>query len=91
MRAIVLLLGMIVPATGTAAVIGYTPGPTGRLDLHDSTEICVGGARYAEWLPATGGAVRGCWLVGNGSVRVVFLDGDVVTVPIGAVLKPSPA
>ena len=89
MKSFVLFLGMIVPATSTAAVIGYTPGTAGRLDLHDTAEICAAPALYAEWRPAAGEPVRGCWLVGGGSVRVVFLDGDVVTVPIGAVLKPA--
>lgn len=89
MKAIVLLLGTFVPFMSTAAVIGYAPGPAGRLELHDAPEMCAAPALYAEWVPSVGDRVRGCWLAAGGQVRAVFLDGDVVTLSVGSFMRPT--
>lgn len=61
----------------------------GRIDLYRDAWQCVGNARRAEFVPSRGDAVHGCWLAAAGDVRIVFLDGDVVQVPIGVFAPPK--
>ncbi len=73
-----------------AALVGFVPDVDGsRIDLYTEAGMCVGAARRAEWVPRQGARVGGCWLLRDGVVVVVFLDGDVAVVLVQAV-KPAP-
>lgn len=90
MRALaVLLLAFALPAY--AGHVGTVEGPYGRIDLFDDLGVCLAPAKRAEFVDPKGRIVPGCWKISPGAdlVSVVFLDGDISLVPIGAIKKPA--
>ena len=59
--------------------------PSGSaITLFTEKRMCVGAARYAEFLEGAGPAVAGCWVPGPGFIALVFFDGDTAQVPMAA-------
>jgi hypothetical protein len=80
-----LLLGAALAAlapSGLAKIVAEAPLDGGAVVLlHDQAGPCVGGALLAQFVAADGVITPGCWVKRPGHVAIVFLDGDVGTVP----------
>lgn len=89
-----LLIACLAAAPAHAAVIGIVEAGGGAvIELHDTAGACVGGALsavYRQALPSQV-TVPGCWVMGQTSMMVAFMDGDAVHIPAAAVRKPTPA
>jgi hypothetical protein len=73
-----------------AAVVAVLQTTAGTILIHDVHGPCLENARLAEFLSADATRkIPGCYLVGGGDIRIVFLDGDVVEIPIQALRKPT--
>lgn len=88
MKRLVMLLPLTLAHLAHAAVIAVAAEGSVRLELHDTAGPCVGAARHAVF---TDGAQRvpGCWVAREGTVHVVFLDGDRASVPVNLFRKPE--
>ena len=92
-KAAVLAACLIVASTAHAELIGIVDAGRGTLiELHDTAGPCVGGALHAVYRQALPSQVTvpGCWVMGQGSVRVAFLAADTAIIPVAAVRKPTP-
>lgn len=87
-RSISIALALLA-CTAQAKVIGVVDANGARIELHDEPGQCVGGAMRAEYIARDGSRVPGCWTQRRPDlVGVVFMDGDVATVPIEAIRPP---
>lgn len=83
------ILPLLIASPAQAAIIGVVPMEDARLLLHDEQRVCVGQARYAEYVARDGGKVGGCWVFGGGMIGIAFFDGDTGRVPVDRVKKPD--
>ena len=71
-------------------MIGVAPGPRGvSIDFHNTQGPCLGDAMMAVFSSPDGTKIPGCYLTTERAVRIVFLDGDVLVLPISAVKRPT--
>lgn len=84
-----LFLAFSMPARAADAPkpVATTPGQGAKVLLFDVAGPCVGAARLAEHVDRAGKKTPGCWITDGTAVQVAFLDGEVVTLPVGA-FKP---
>ena len=88
MKHIVLCIALLaLPAQGKIALT--VQSEAGKIDLHDEPGICLGDAMRAEFVTPAGAVTPGCWTVKGTAVFVVFLDGDVARIPVGALKAPT--
>ncbi len=87
------LIACLATALAHAEVVGVVDAGRGTvIELHDTAGPCVGGALHAVYrhaLPSQA-TVPGCWVMGQGAVRVAFMDADTAIIPVAAVRKPTP-
>lgn len=76
--------------SATAAIKAQADMPGGAMVLlHDEAGPCVAGALLAQYIAADGTVTPGCWVTRPGHVAIVFLDGDVGAIPLGALKPPK--
>lgn len=98
-KLVLLLAAMLLPVLlalaatpAHAASVAFVVTPDGsRIELHDERGPCEGQALRAVHVTAAGHRTSGCWVLGDGNVTVLFLDGDLARIPVGALRKPAPA
>jgi hypothetical protein len=56
---------------------------------NDAGPICIGPAKRAELVAIDGGRIGACWVPRQNSLAVVFFDGDIGAVPVGALKPPK--
>ena len=89
MRASLLMLALFAAPALPAPMLTATNAEGESITLHDEDGPCVGEAKFAVWQsPDKRKAVPGCYVIDGPVVRVVFLDGDMMRVPLGALKKP---
>ena len=78
-----------VSSIASAQIAAVAKGDDGaRVELWKDQRICVGDARYAVYRhKAT--TIEGCWLSNGPAIRIVFLDGDVLVIPVQAFEQPD--
>ena len=87
-RAAVLLLACAAAHAALPEMTADAPGG-GRVDLYTEAGPCMGDARRAEYVPANGPAVPGCWVLIGTVVGVVYFDADTGQIPVAAFKKPK--
>lgn len=70
-------------------ILGTVDSPPGRIELNSEAGPCLGNARSAAYVAADGSRIPGCWIHGQGGLFVVFMDGEIARIPIGAVKPPT--
>lgn len=90
MKAALLALLALLALPVQADVIGDVQSSAGRIELHaERGPACMEPARHAVFVGRHGAQVPGCWTLRDGSVLVVFFDGDVAQIPVQAIRKPT--
>lgn len=69
-------------ASHAEVIVRFVQTPEGRIDLYADQGPCRAEVKRAEYVPAKGDPVPGCWVVRRTMVSIVFLDGDIAQVPI---------
>lgn len=89
---LIFALALCVASTGVSAKVVAFVGDTRaeRILLHSTRGLCTVKALRAQFVDKKGRYTEGCWkVVDEGNIQVVFLDGDVVRVPMSAFKKPE--
>lgn len=90
MRTLVAVAFASASALSQAGIIGVVDDAEGhRLEFHDVAGVCVGDARYFEYIRADQVKVPGCYVVRAGLAQMVFFDGDIGVVPVSAIQRPK--
>ena len=86
------LLVLLAAAHAQAAILAEAPMEGDAVVyLHDVAGPCLGDAKLAEYITAAGERTPGCWVRRADHIAVVFLDGDVGTIPARVLRKPKGA
>lgn len=85
-----LLISLVVNAAPVAEAVGRN---NVRVVLFSETgKICTGVAKRAQFIQADGTKIEGCWKAipnGEGSIQMVFTDGDALVLPMDVFKKPE--
>ena len=85
-----LLMLLFLGSAQAAPILIATSQDGASITLHDEAGPCLGEAKLAVWQSADAKQrIPGCYKVGSQGVYVVFLDGDMATIPLQLLRKPT--
>jgi hypothetical protein len=77
------LVGMALAPSAQAQVLAFAKSGDGAsIVLHEKAGPCMGRARFAEHITASGERTAGCWLKTSEKVLISFLDGERGDIPL---------